>query len=140
MKQLRGLYTALAHGALFAVLSTSQGTVASAQTVPVHLWVTTSSTTGITAGLEQEPDLSFGPDTRDGGVTVDVDEGKPSQTMEGGGASFPDSAAWLVNEKLAPAVRDEVMQKLFDPTAGIGLSFLRNPMGASDLTRTEYTY
>jgi glucosylceramidase len=140
MKQLRGLYTALAHGALLAVLGTSQGTAASAQTVPVHLWVTTSSATGVTAGLKQEPDLSFGPETQDGVATIDVDEGKTFQTMEGGGASFTDSAAWLVNEKLPPAVRDEVMQKLFDPTAGIGLSFLRNPMGASDLTRTEYTY
>ena len=27
------------------------------------------------------------------------------------------------------------MRKLFDPNAGIGLSFLRNPMGGSDLAR-----
>ena len=32
------------------------------------------------------------------------------------------------------------MQKLFDPVNGIGLGFLRNPMGASDLARNSYTY
>ncbi len=32
------------------------------------------------------------------------------------------------------------MRKLFSPSEGIGLSFLRNPMGASDLARFGYTY
>ena len=32
------------------------------------------------------------------------------------------------------------MQKLFDPSSGIGLDFLRNPMGASDLARNSYSY
>ncbi|HEX3481578.1 MAG TPA: ricin-type beta-trefoil lectin domain protein [Kofleriaceae bacterium] len=41
---------------------------------------------------------------------------------------------------LSSATRTSVMQQLFDPNAGIGLSFLRNPMGASDLARFDYTY
>ena len=32
------------------------------------------------------------------------------------------------------------MLRLFDPHAGIGISFLRNPIGSSDLTRGWYTY
>jgi glucosylceramidase len=32
------------------------------------------------------------------------------------------------------------MQSLFDRTNGIGVSFLRNPMGASDLARSDYSY
>ena len=32
------------------------------------------------------------------------------------------------------------MTALFSPTSGIGLDFLRNPMGASDLARSNYTY
>jgi glucosylceramidase len=140
MKQLCSLCTVLAPGTLFVVLSASLGTVAWAQTAPVQLWVTTSNTTGVAIGLKQQPSLRFGPDANDGVATIDVDETRIFQTMEGGGASFTDSAAWLVNEKLSPAVRDQVMRKLFDKKVGIGLSFLRNPMGASDLTRTEYTY
>ena len=32
------------------------------------------------------------------------------------------------------------MNKLFDPKLGIGLSFIRNPMGASDFARDFYSY
>ncbi len=140
MKQLCSFCTVLVPGALFVALSASPGTVLWAQKIPVQLWTTTSSTTGVTAGLKQQPDLRFGPDANDNVAAIDVDDSKTFQKMEGGGASFTDGAAWLVNEKLSPTVRDQVMQQLFDPKAGIGLSFLRNPMGASDLTRTEYTY
>jgi glucosylceramidase len=59
--------------------------------------------------------------------------------MEGGGAAFTDSAAWLINQKVSAARRDKVMQRLFDPGSGIGLSFLRNPIGSSDLTREWYS-
>ena len=31
------------------------------------------------------------------------------------------------------------MKRLFDPVVGIGVSFLRNPIGSSDLTRGWYT-
>lgn len=41
---------------------------------------------------------------------------------------------------LSTATRNATMTKLFSPTDGIGLSFLRNPMGASDLARYGYSY
>src|SRR5258708_11041355 len=41
---------------------------------------------------------------------------------------------------LTSTTRTQVMQKLFDPVNGIGLGFLRNPMGASDLARYSYSY
>ena len=40
----------------------------------------------------------------------------------------------------ATSARNSVMTKLFDPNNGIGLDFLRNPMGASDLARYSYSY
>ncbi|MDX6364269.1 MAG: glucosylceramidase, partial [Streptomyces sp.] len=47
-----------------------------------------------------------------------------------------DSTAYLLRGgAVSAATRDAVMQKLFSPTAGIGLSFVRNPIGASDLSR-----
>src|SRR5579859_3987868 len=140
MKQLCSFCTVLVPGALFVALSASPGTVLWAQTIPVQLWTTTSSTTGVTAGLKQQPELRFGPDADDRAVAIDVDDSKTFQKMEGGGASFTDGAAWLINQKLSPAQRDEVMRRIFDPNVGIGVSFLRNPMGSSDLTRKWYTY
>ena len=41
---------------------------------------------------------------------------------------------------LSSSTRDPVMQKLFDPVNGIGLGFVRNPMGASDLARNNYSF
>ncbi len=113
---------------------------ATAQSTPVQLWITTSDDAGVVKGLEQQPDLKFGASGDNAGLVITVDDTKQFQVMVGGGASLTDGAAWLINEKLSPVQRDEVMRRLFDPREGIGLSFLRNPMGSSDLTRKWYTY
>jgi glucosylceramidase len=110
------------------------------QGIPVQLWVTTSDAAGVVAGLEAQPDLSFRQDAGDGVMAIRVDDTKVFQKMEGGGASFTDGAAWLINQKLSPAQREQVMKRLFDPQNGIGVSFLRNPMGSSDMTRRWYSY
>lgn len=111
-----------------------------AQQLSVQLWITTSDEAGVVAGLEAQPDLNFRPSANDGVQAIEVDESKVYQRMEGGGAAFTDGAAWLINQKLSPTQRAQVMRRLFDPQAGIGVSFLRNPIGSSDLTRKWYTY
>lgn len=111
-----------------------------AQGQAVELWTTSSDEAGVVAGLEPQPRVSFAADSDNNVLAITVDESKVYQRMEGGGGAFTDSAAWLINQKLSAAQRDQVMKRIFDPTAGIGLSFLRNPMGSSDLTRAWYTY
>jgi glucosylceramidase len=69
-----------------------------------------------------------------------VDETQAYQEIEGFGASFTDSAAYLLNEIASPTDRDTAMQALFSPTHGIGLSFIRNPMGGADISRHLYSY
>jgi len=51
-----------------------------------------------------------------------------------------DSAAYLLNEVVPPSALNAVMQSIFSRSQGIGVSFLRNPMGASDIARTIYSY
>ena len=111
-----------------------------AQQSPVQLWITTSDEAGVVAGLEAQPDLNFRPNAQDGVQAIEVDENKVYQRMEGGGAAFTDGAAWLINQRLSPVQRAQVMRCLFNPQVGIGVSFLRNPIGSSDLTRAWYTY
>ncbi|MEV0408687.1 RICIN domain-containing protein [Actinoallomurus sp. NPDC050550] len=110
----------------------------------VNIWLTTTDDSGgrhVTRGLQQQTPVSFG---TGGGAnqTITVDENTKYQRFTGAGASFTDTAAWLMNSSgaLSSATRTQVMQKLFDPSAGIGLSFLRNPMGASDLARYSYSF
>jgi glucosylceramidase len=85
-------------------------------------------------------ELSFRANTDDGVPTIALDERKIYRRMEGGGAAFTDGAAWLINQKLSAVQRDHVILRLFDSHARIGDSFLRNPIGSSDLTRGWYTY
>jgi glucosylceramidase len=51
--------------------------------------------------------------------------------MDGFGASLTDSSAWNIY-KLPASQQQQIMSSLFDPSAGIGISWLRQPLGASD--------
>ena len=111
----------------------------------VNVWLTTTSDSGgrtVTRGLQQQTPITFTAGTGTGGQTINVNEGTTYQQFEGGGASFTDTAAWLMNSSgaLSQATRDDTMLKLFDPNSGIGLNFIRNPLGASDLARYSYTF
>ncbi|MFD8807671.1 ricin-type beta-trefoil lectin domain protein [Streptomyces sp. NPDC059597] len=134
---------------LAALLTAGLGTLAvpaaHAAGEPVTAWLTTTDDSGgrhVTRGLQQQAPFAFSSGTGGSGENITVDEGTRYQTFTGGGASFTDTAAWLMNSSgaLSQSTRDATMRKLFSPTDGIGLSFLRNPMGASDLARSGYTY
>ena len=73
-------------------------------------------------------------------VEIKVDETKTYQVMDGFGASFTDSAAYLINQVLTDEQKADAMVKLFDEKEGAGISLLRNPMGASDYARNFYNY
>jgi glucosylceramidase len=129
--------TALA-AATFAVPAQAAGET-------VNVWLTTTDDAkgvNVTRGLQQQTPISFTAGTGTGGQTINVNENTTYQQFEGAGASFTDSAAWLLNSSnlLSATTRNQVMQKLFDPNAGIGISFLRNPIGASDIARYSYTF
>src|SRR5262249_33561074 len=72
-----------------------------------------------------------------GGKVIYVDETQPYQPIEGFGAAFTDSAAYLLNEVAQKPQPTSAMSDLFTRNGnGIGLSFMRTPMGASDLARS----
>ncbi|WP_433431433.1 ricin-type beta-trefoil lectin domain protein [Nonomuraea sp. CA-141351] len=106
---------------------------------PVNVWLTTTSDSGgrvVTRGLQQQTPIAFGPAGGTANQTISVNEGATYQQFEGGGASITDTTAYLLRGgPVTAATRDAVMRKLFSPTDGIGLSFVRNPIGASDLSR-----
>ncbi|WP_036708453.1 glycoside hydrolase family 30 protein [Paenibacillus pinihumi] len=69
-----------------------------------------------------------------------VDTRTRFQEMDGFGASFTDASAYLVYKVLPEDERKKVMKHLFDPNEGIGISFLRQVIGASDYTSEIYSY
>ena len=97
------------------------------------------SLTDLTESLQAKDGPSFGKN-RLPALTVHVDSAKRYQQMEGFGASITDSSGWLLFNKLEPAQRKDLLEKLFDPVRGIGLNFIRQPMGASDFALDDYSY
>ncbi|MES2296175.1 MAG: glycoside hydrolase family 30 beta sandwich domain-containing protein [Pseudomonadota bacterium] len=90
--------------------------------------------------LQPQAALAFGFGNSSNFV-INVDASISYQTMVGFGASLTDSSAWLIWNKLTPAQQAALMQDLFNPATGIGLSLLRQPMGASDFSASgNYTY
>ncbi|MER5864382.1 ricin-type beta-trefoil lectin domain protein [Kitasatospora sp. NPDC002040] len=136
--------TGLLAGALAATGLLAAAPTATAAGESVSVWLTTTDDAGgrhVTRGLQPQAAVAFAAGTGSG-QQITVDEGVRYQQFTGGGASFTDTAAWLLNSSgaLSAATRDATMRKLFSPTEGIGLSLTRNPMGSSDLARFGYTY
>ena len=76
-----------------------------------------------------------------GANPVYIDETQTDQTIEGYGAAFTDTAAYNLNEVATAAAHTEAVNNLFTRNGnGIGLSFMRVPMGASDLALSVYSY
>ncbi|MFH1121623.1 MAG: glycoside hydrolase family 30 beta sandwich domain-containing protein [Bacteroidota bacterium] len=71
---------------------------------------------------------------------ISIDTGFRFQEVEGYGAALTGSSAYLLKNKLDQAVRQELLKELFDPEAGIGVSYLRLTMGASDFSLSDFTY
>jgi glucosylceramidase len=105
--------------------------------ISVKVWLTTPDKSQL---LAQQADLSFESGGSDDATTIDIDQAKAYQTMDGFGGSMTDASAWLIANRLAPDQRDELMAKLFGRTEGIGISYLRVPMGASDFSLSHYSY
>jgi glucosylceramidase len=105
----------------------------------VNVWLTTTSDSGgrvVIRGLQQQTPTAFAASSPGAANTITVNENLRYQAFEGGGASITDTTAYLLRGgPISAATRDEVMRRLFHPTDGIGLSFVRNPIGASDLSR-----
>jgi len=121
--------------ALFLLTLAATATLANAQTVSV--WLTTDNQR---TKLQQQASVTFSIGSG-GSNPVFVDETQAYQQIEGFGASFTDSAAYLLNQVATPSARIATMNDLFTRNGGgIGVSFVRNPMGASDLARFHYSY
>src|SRR5882757_2836635 len=111
----------------------------------VNIWLTSTSDSGgrnVTRGLQEQTPVTFAAGNGSNGVSITVNENNKYQQFVGAGASMTDTAGYLLNSSgaLSASTRSAVMTALFSPTSGIGLDFLRNPMGASDLARYSYSY
>ena len=105
-----------------------------AAAAPVRMWLTTPDKTSLLAPQPESAVTAGDPAL----PTIVVDPTRRFQQMEGFGAALTESAAHVI--ATSPS-RDAIMRALFDPVSGIGLSYLRQPIGASDfVVGSAYTY
>jgi glucosylceramidase len=104
----------------------------------VEYWVTT-------------PDKSFLLTKMSGGVksittsaslpVVEIDTLQKYQVMDGFGFALTGGSAQLINQKLTTEKRSAILKELFSTEGnGIGVSYLRISIGASDLDETVFSY
>ncbi|MCK9422636.1 MAG: glucosylceramidase [Bacteroidales bacterium] len=90
--------------------------------------------------LNREADLSITGSTSSNWPVITVDTTFKYQVMEGFGAALTGSSAYLLHQRMDVTTRAATLQKLFDPENGIGISYLRLTMGASDFSLSDFSY
>ena len=84
--------------------------------------------------LAERPDVRARAGTV-GGDAITVDAAQRFQTMDGFGFAMTDTSAYLIDQVPNDrGQRDELLRRLFDPVQGIGISWMRITLGASDFT------
>jgi glucosylceramidase len=112
-------------------------TQAKSRELNVEVWLTRSDKSALFN--KQSGYLPVDVATRDS-TTITVNPTKGYQTMDGFGFALTGGSADLIN-KLPQGKRDDLLQELFSTAgSGIGLTYLRLPIGASDLSRVSYSY
>lgn len=101
-----------------------------------NLWLTTGDQGKL---LSKETDISVTEVNTTNLPIISLDDSQSFQEIEGFGAALTGSSAYLI-KNLSVGQRNLLLQELFDPVSGIGISYLRVTIGASDFSLTDYTY
>ena len=101
----------------------------------VQTWVTLTDQSRL---LSREVDTHFD-STTPLALNIEVDARKRYQEMVGFGANITDASAWLIQNRMSAQQRAALMEELFGRAPGLGFSFTRLTIGASDFSRSHYT-
>ncbi|MEI6899650.1 MAG: glucan endo-1,6-beta-glucosidase, partial [Bacteroidota bacterium] len=104
---------------------------------PVQVWLTKGDKSTL---FNKEVDLSYKASGTTTWPVIMIDTTVNYQTIEGFGAALTGSSAYLLNHLSSSSLRQTVLRRLFDPDAGIGISFLRLSIGSSDFSTNYFSY
>jgi glucosylceramidase len=108
---------------------------AQAADTTAQVWITTADGSRKLA----PSDAAAFSDTSPQATDIAIDAQEQDQPLVGFGASFTESSAHLV-AGLSDSVRGDLMNDLFSTGSGIGLDYLRQPLGASDYVAAQPFY
>lgn len=102
-----------------------------------RVWMTSGDRSRL---LSEQPSLQFMRAADASGATIVVDPEQRFQEMVGFGAAVTDASAWLIQTKLDDAARAALIRELFGrEDGGLGFSFTRVTIGASDFSLDHYS-
>lgn len=102
-----------------------------------QVWLTKGDKTKL---FNREADLSIVDSLTSDWPVIIIDTATTFQFIEGFGAALTGSSAYLIHQKMDAATRPATLADLFDPANGIGISYLRLTMGASDFSLYDFSY
>lgn len=123
---------------LFALIVAACAPVGRSDAGPamVEVWLTMPDQTAL---LAQQASLPLQPGAPPADA-IAVDAAQRFQRMVGFGASITDASAWLIQKRMNPAQRQALLEELFGPAPGLNFAFTRLTVGASDFSRSHYSY
>lgn len=127
MKKIH-LTTAFAPLLLSAVFSQAQ---------TIETWETEADRSQLFS--QEEISVEFTTQRKERVPYIVVDPTRSYQTMEGFGFALTGGSAEHLS-KMSPAARQEILQEMFDPVEGMGFSYIRLTLGASDLNSFVFSY
>lgn len=106
------------------------------RTNEVEMWLTKADQSGL---LQKQNTVIYFADTTNSYPVIDVDSATSYQKVDGFGYTLTGASAYLLNSM--GSGRNAILQELFGTGAtGIGVSYLRISIGASDLSAEVFSY
>lgn len=102
----------------------------------IEVWLTLPDQSAL---LAEQPSLQFAGGAPAGDVII-VNSDLRYQQFVGFGAAITDASAFLIQNKLDAAAREALLKDLFGPAPGVGFSFTRIVIGASDFSTSHYSF
>jgi len=116
---------------------TTVNTSVNASKGDMDFWLTNGDQSAL---LQQQNTVLNFSTTQNGNPTISVNEGQKYQTIDGFGYTLTGGSASLIN-KLDSKAKDSLLNDLFSTRKnGIGVSYLRISIGASDMSADTFTY
>lgn len=135
-KQIFKVALCILSGGLFFIMGCQTSGVVESLAA-VDFWLTTPTKTAL---FEPQKPLSWGA-ANPNLPTISIHTAEKYQVMDGFGLTLTGGSAEVINQKLTAQQKTELLKELFSAeNRGIGISYLRISIGASDLSAYSFTY
>lgn len=108
----------------------------------VEVWISSvkRDDSGMDKCMERQENVCFIKGRKNQGLPIRIDDKIRYQKMDGFGISITEGSAYLCEKVLPKDKKEELLKLLFSGGEGIGISMLRQPVGATDHCTEPYAF